>query len=52
MAIDQITYIKNYITPDTGINEKLVCHGAKIEFKHLRKLLDDVFFNRQKSYSG
>lgn len=45
-----IELILKFNNEDFGIDETMIWHAAKIELKHLRKLLDDVYFKREKSH--
>jgi uncharacterized protein with HEPN domain len=45
-----IELVLKFNNMDFGIDDTLVWHAAKIELKHLRRLLDDVFFQREKSH--
>ena len=47
---DVIELILKFNNEDFGIDESMVWRAAKIELKHLRKLLDDVFFKRERSH--
>ncbi len=47
---DVIELVLKFNNMDFGIDESLVWKAAKIELRHLRKLLDATYFGREKSH--
>ncbi len=48
--VDINNLVNRFIRSDFGIDEQVVWKAAKIELRHLRKLFDDVFFNRERAH--